>query len=63
VKTPMTATKLMKTHMNVPPRVLGEVQFREQRDGVSLAGRRWKRAWKRKQNARASRTNREKTLV
>jgi len=49
--------------MNVPPRVLGEVQFREQRDGVSLAGRRWKRAWKRKQNARASRTNREKTLV
>jgi hypothetical protein len=28
----------MQTHMNVPPRVLGEVQFREQRDGVFLAG-------------------------
>jgi hypothetical protein len=30
VKTPMTATKLMKTRMNVPPRVLGKRSFAKQ---------------------------------
>jgi len=42
VKTPMTATKLMKTRMNVPPRVLGKVQFRELGEGDGRDG--WARA-------------------
>jgi hypothetical protein len=44
VKTPMTATKLMKMRMNVPPRVLGKVQFRELGKGAGDGLDGWARA-------------------
>ncbi|WP_341315873.1 hypothetical protein WN982_06870 [Paraburkholderia sp. IMGN_8] len=60
----MTATKLMNAHERSATGA-GEVQCREQGDGAFFAQYRWQkiRAQKRKQNARASRTIREKTLV